>query len=152
MTVKIHYRDELVRTLYVDAGVQTDGAAGFDLVCANDIVFEAKEQFQLLDLGVIIKPPPGHHCLLMPRSSTFKKFGIIQANSVGLIDEDYCGPEDYWRFPAIYLRSERLEIKAGTRIAQFILQKTIPLTFIEEFEPVGDSRGGFGSTGHLKII
>ena len=50
MTVKIHYRDELVRTLYVDAGVQNDGAAGFDLVCANDIVFEAKEQFQLLDL------------------------------------------------------------------------------------------------------
>ena len=150
MTIKIHYRDESVRSLYKNAGVQTDGAAGFDLVCAQDLCFDSNGQFQLLDLGVVIKPPAGHHCLLMPRSSTYKKFGLIQANSVGLIDEDYCGPDDFWRFPAIYLGTEPIEIKAGTRIAQFILQRTIPVTGVEGFQPVGDSRGGFGSTGHFQ--
>ncbi len=149
MTVKIYYRDKFVQGLYANAGVQTQGAAGFDLVCVEDLRFDSNGQFQLLDLGIVVKPPAGHHCLLMPRSSTYKKFGIIQANSIGLIDEDYCGPEDYWRFPAIYLRSQTLEIKAGTRIAQFILQRTVPINGVEEFQPSGNSRGGFGSTGHL---
>jgi len=148
MSVKIYYRNESVKLLYKEAGVQTEGSVGFDLVCVENVYFDTVGQFQLLDLGIIIKAPKGHHCLLMPRSSTFKKFGLIQANSVGLIDEDYCGPEDYWRFPAIYLRSEPMEIKAGTRLAQFIVQKSIPVTGVEDFCPEGASRGGFGSTGH----
>ena len=150
MMIQIHYRDESVKNLYQHAGVQTEGAAGFDLICVEDFYFETTGQFRLLDLGVVIKPPSGYHSLLMPRSSTYKKFGLIQANSIGLIDEDYCGPSDYWRFPAIYLRAEPIEIKAGTRIAQFILQRTTPVTGLEEFEPAGDSRGGFGSTGHFQ--
>ena len=150
MTIKIHYRDQYVKSLYENAGVQTEGAAGFDLVCVEDLQFDTNGQFKLLDLGVVVKPPKGHHCLLMPRSSTYKKFGLIQANSIGLIDEDYCGPDDFWRFPAIYLGSEPIEIKAGARIAQFILQRTIPVTGVEGFQPAGDSRGGFGSTGHFQ--
>ncbi len=148
MSVKIHYRNDSVKRMYTAAGVQTEGSVGFDLVCVEDLNFHTIGQFQLVDLGVVIKAPVNHHCLLMPRSSTFKKFGLIQANSLGLIDEDYCGPQDFWRFPAIYLRSNPTQIKAGTRIAQFILQRSIPVREVDEFYPEGDSRGGFGSTGH----
>lgn len=149
MNINIHFRDDAVRELYGAAGVQTSGSAGFDLVCVEDVVFEGFGEFKLIDLGVVIQSPKGHHSLLMPRSSTFKKFGIIQANSVGLIDEDYCGKDDIWRFPAIYMRPEPIKIKAGTRIAQFILQKTVAIDSVSHFSPEDQSRGGFGSTGHL---
>lgn len=148
MNIDMHFRDEVVTSLYGSAGIQTSGSAGFDLVCVETVSFKSFGEFKLIDLGVVIRPPKGHHSLLMPRSSTFKKFGIIQANSIGLIDEDYCGKDDYWRFPALYMRSEPTVIEAGTRIAQFILQKSIPIDVISAFAPDDRSRGGFGSTGH----
>jgi len=138
----------MVTSLYDSAGVQTTGSSGFDLVCVETVTFDSLGEFKLIDLGVVIRPPKGHHSLLMPRSSTFKKFGIIQANSIGLIDEDYCGKDDYWRFPALYMRSEPIVIEAGTRIAQFILQKSISIDTVDHFAPDDRSRGGFGSTGH----
>ena len=145
---EIHYRNEKVEEYYQNSGIQTLGSAGFDLVCAEDIKFEKFGELKMIDLGVIIKPPEGYHSLVMPRSSTFKKYGIIQSNSVGLIDEDYCGPEDYWLFPVIYLRHGTTIIPAGTRVSQFIFQRTEKVTAVKKFNPGGDSRGGFGSTGN----
>lgn len=148
MRFEIHYRNDQIKEYYKNSGIQTVGSAGFDLVCVEDLVFDKFGELQMIDLGVIIKPPRGHHSLVMPRSSTFKKYGLIQSNSIGLIDEDYCGPEDYWMFPVLYLRHGTTSIPAGTRLAQFIFQKTNKIFKSYEFNPDGDSRGGFGSTGN----
>jgi dUTP pyrophosphatase len=147
MKIKIHYRNQDVRKLYENAGVMTDGSAGFDLVTAEEVSFSEMGEFKLIDLGVVIQVPEGHHSLLLPRSSTFKKYKILQGNSVGLIDNDYCGKDDYWRMPAVYMGKETMVIPAGTRISQFLLQNTVEISQVEEFEPGDDSRGGFGSTG-----
>ena len=156
MEIKIHYRNDEVRELYKNAGVQTAGSAGFDLVCCEDIKMLAGTNI-LIDLGVVIQIPEGYHALVMPRSSTFRKYGILQANSVGLIDNDYCGPGDYWRFSAYGERSalnledgffSEIVIPKGTRIAQFVIHKTNVIDSVVEFEPSGESRGSFGSTGN----
>ena len=84
---------------------------------------------------------------MAPRSSTCKKFGIIQANSIGVIDESYHGDNDQWMMPVVALRDTNL-IK-GTRICQFRIIKHQPDLEIEEVESLGDdNRGGFGSTGN----
>ncbi len=147
MNIEIAFRDDGVRELYAGAGVQTGESAGFDLVSTEDVFFESSGDFKLIDLGVVIRVPEGFHSLLMPRSSTFYRYRIMQANSVGLIDRDYCGAEDWWRMPAVYLGREPLELPRGTRLAQFILQKTFPIDGVEEFSPEDTSRGGLGSTG-----
>jgi dUTP pyrophosphatase len=100
----------------------------------------------LIDLGVVIKIPEGFHALLMPRSSTFKTWRILQSNGIGLIDEDFMGIEDVWKFPAYYVGDQEYRIPAGTRIAQFFLQKRYD--FIKcAYEPDVVSRGGHGSSG-----
>lgn len=147
MRIQVHYRNDQVRELYAQAGVQTGGSAGFDLVAVEDIALDRLGQFCLIDLGVVIRVPDGCHSLLMPRSSTFSRYRILQANSVGLIDQDYCGPQDWWKMPAVYLGEESISIPKGTRIAQFILNQTLPIREVEEFFPDNQSRGGFGSTG-----
>ena len=145
--MQIHFRNDAVGELYRAAGVQTTGSAGFDLICVEDVHFEVQGQFQLIDLGVVIKVPEGCHSILMPRSSTFKKFKILQTNGVGLIDEDYSGPEDFWMMPALYMGHGPSKIPRGSRICQFILQKTLQIQSVNEFQPDGETRGGFGSTG-----
>ncbi|MCJ8347121.1 deoxyuridine 5'-triphosphate nucleotidohydrolase [bacterium] len=147
MNVKISYRNEEVRELYAQAGIQTEDSAGFDLITAEDVSFSKIGEFKLVDLGVVIQVPKAHHSLLMPRSSTFKKHQVLQANSVGLIDQDYCGAQDFWKIPLVYFGEGLKTIPKGTRLCQFILQKTIQITSMEEFDPAQESRGGFGSTG-----
>lgn len=118
-----------------------------DLRVANDISMK-KGEFRLLHLGVAIKLPSGYEALLIPRSSTFKKYGIIQTNSVGLIDESYCGSGDEWLFPAYATRD--IEIPKNTRICQFRIIKHQPPVKITEVKELKDNnRGGFGSTGEL---
>lgn len=148
--LKIHYRDDEVKSLYAKAGIQTVGSAGFDLVACEDVRIE-KGGKKLIDLGIVVKIPEGYHALVIPRSSTFNKHGVIQANSCGLIDNDYCGPDDYWKFPAFAPFDEwdndiHVYIEKGTRICQFILMPTVQFD-VEEFIPDGGSRGGFGSSG-----
>ncbi|MBT3786234.1 deoxyuridine 5'-triphosphate nucleotidohydrolase [bacterium] len=147
MRVRIHYRDDSVRELYQAAGIKTNGSAGFDLVAVEDVTFERLAEFRFIDLGVIIQVPDGCHSLLLPRSSTFMRYKILQANSVGLIDSDYCGSEDWWKMPAVYLGEGEGIIPRGTRICQFLLNQTLPIKELEEFHPESNSRGGFGSTG-----
>ena len=117
------------------------------MICCEDVTFSEMGEFKLIDLGVVIRVPKNHHSLLLPRSSTFKKYSILQANSIGLIDQDYCGENDFWMMPAVFLGKEEKKIKKGTRLCQFLLSETIKITSLEEFSPKEESRGGFGSTG-----
>jgi len=92
--------------------------------------------------------PKGYEAHVLPRSSTFKNFGIIQTNSMGVIDETYCGDEDQWFFPAYALRDT--EIKINERICQFRIMKHQESFDFEEVEFLDNSnRGGFGSTGRV---
>ena len=93
-----------------------------------------------------MKLPKGYEAHIVPRSSTYKNFGIIQANHMGIIDESYCGDNDFWRFPAIAMRDTI--IHKNDRICQFRIMKHQPFIEFEEVEILGEKdRGGFGSTG-----
>lgn len=116
-----------------------------DLRIAEDVTLKSGE-FKLIPLGVAMMLPKGYEALVIPRSSTFKKYGIIQANSVGLIDETYCGNNDEWHFPAYATRD--IVIPKNTRICQFRIiehQPTVDIVEVTELSEI--NRGGFGSTG-----
>ena len=116
-----------------------------DLRLAKTVTLK-KGEYQLLSLGVSIKLPKGYEALVAPRSSTFKNYGIIMANSIGIIDETYCGTNDIWRFPA--LATKDITIPADTRIAQFRIIKHQPkIEFIIADKLSNSNRGGIGSTG-----
>lgn len=116
-----------------------------DLIAAKDVDMTAGDYF-LIPLGVSMKLPEGYEAHVIPRSSTFKKWGIIQANHMGVIDNSYSGDEDQWHFPAIALRTTH--IHKNDRICQFRLVKNQePIEFIETDHLDEVNRGGFGSTG-----
>ena len=103
-------------------------------------------QFRLISLGVSMKLPEGYEAHMAPRSSTFKKWGILQTNGIGIIDESYCGENDIWKFPALAMRSTT--IFKGDRICQFRIVKKMPeLKFTEVDHMTDKDRGGIGSTG-----
>ncbi len=116
-----------------------------DLRSAESVNMKAGE-FRAIRLGIAMKLPDGYEAHVVPRSSTFKKYKIIQTNSVGIIDNSYSGNSDEWRFPVI--ASEETFIEKGDRICQFRIVKTMPKILITEVENLsGKNRGGFGSTG-----
>ena len=116
-----------------------------DLRAAKDISLKAGE-FALIPLGVGMKLPKGYEAHVVPRSSSFKNFGIIQTNSMGVIDESYCGDEDEWKFPAYAVCDTN--IKVNDRICQFRIMEHQPnFTFVESEKLEDINRGGFGSTG-----
>ena len=116
-----------------------------DLRAAETLEMTAGE-FKLIPLGVGMILPEGYEAHLAPRSSTFKNFGIIQTNSVAVIDESYCGDNDQWRYPAYALRDT--VINKNDRICQFRIMKKQPeIEFIEVDALKDTDRGGFGSTG-----
>jgi dUTP pyrophosphatase len=101
----------------------------------------------LIDLGFCAKMPEGYEAHLAPRSSTFKTFGLIQTNSVGVVDESYCGYNDVWRMPVISIY-KHIDIKKGDKIGQFRIIEKMPEVEIEEADLRQEvDRGGFGSTG-----
>ena len=103
-------------------------------------------EFALIDLGVSIKIPEGYEAILAPRSSTFKKWGVIQTNSIGVIDNSYSGDNDIWMMPVLAMRDT--EINVNDRICQFRLlknQEKTDIVFVDKLE--GPDRNGFGSTG-----
>lgn len=120
----------------------------FDLVTAEDVHIEPMS-FAMINLGVSMKLPDGYWGQLVPRSSTFKKYNIIQTNSFGVIDTSYCGDNDIWMMPVFNLsQHSRVDIPAFTRICQFRIVKDNPFEF-EEVDMLTDpDRGGFGSTGN----
>ena len=109
-------------------------------------IYAAKGKDQVINLEVAMKRPDGYEAHFIPRSSTFKKYGITLVNSVAMIDESYCGPNDYWR--AHILGTRTCRIPAGTRLFQFRIIKKQPEIKFEEVEKLLDpDRGGTGSTG-----
>lgn len=116
-----------------------------DLRCSEDIVMK-KGEFKLIPLGVAMKLPTGYYAQVYPRSSTFLKYKILMANSVGIIDNSYSGNNDMWYFPALAV--EDTEIKKNTRICQFNIYKEHDYAEIHEvIELTSVDRGGIGSTG-----
>ena len=116
-----------------------------DLRAADTIEMKAGE-FKLISLGVSMKLPEGYEAHVAPRSSTFKKWGIIQVNSIGIIDNSYCGDQDIWMCPVLAMRDTI--IYEGDRICQFrIVKKQPEVEFIEVDKLDDANRGGFGSTG-----
>ena len=116
-----------------------------DLRAAETVEMKAGD-FKLIKLGVGMKLPDGYKANVYPRSSTYKNFGIILANSVGQIDNSYSGDNDEWRFPAIALRDT--VIHKNDRICQFEIQKIQPEIEFVEVEHLDEvDRGSFGSTG-----
>ena len=116
-----------------------------DLRAAEDVVLK-KGEFKIISLRVSMKLPDGYEAHLSPRSSTFKKWGIIQVNSVGVIDNSYSGDDDIWGLPVYATRDT--EIHLNDRICQFrIMKKQDVLDFKETDHLSDNSRGGFGSTG-----
>lgn len=116
-----------------------------DLRAAENVDLKAGD-FKLISLGVAMQLPKGYEAHIIPRSSTFKNFGVIQANHMGMVDESYCGDNDQWYFPAIAMRDT--SIKVGDRICQFRIVEHQPQISFEAVETLGnEDRGGIGSTG-----
>ena len=116
-----------------------------DLKAACDVVmFEG--EYAVIPLGIAVELPEGYEAHIAPRSSTFKRYGVLCANSVGIIDNAYNGDGDQWGFPVYATR--RTEIPKGARVCQFRVVASQPALEIERVESLGNAdRGGFGSTG-----
>lgn len=141
MNIKIKYfSDQIEKLQYID-----NKSDWIDLRAAEELVLKAGE-FRLIPLGIAIELPKGYEAHIVPRSSTFKNFGILQTNSMGVVDESYCGDEDQWFFPALAMRDT--VIRVNDRICQFrIVEHQPKIEFIEVKSMDNDNRGGHGSTG-----
>lgn len=141
MEIKIKYHDDSIEKLEFIGG-KSDW---IDLRAAESVDLRAGD-FKLISLGVSMELPKGYEAHVAPRSSTYKNFGIIQTNSVGVIDESYCGDQDLWKYPALAMRDTRIE--KGDRICQFrIMEKMKDIEFKEVERLSNENRDGFGSTG-----
>ena len=141
MKIRIKYfSQEIEKLRYVDG--KSDW---IDLRAAKEVELK-KGEFTLIPLGVAMELPAGYEAHVAPRSSTFKNFGIIQTNSMGVIDETYCGDNDQWFFPAYALRDTVIHV--NDRICQFRVMEHQPALTFEETKTLGhEDRGGHGSTG-----
>jgi dUTP pyrophosphatase len=139
--IKIKYISSQVEKLrYID-----NKSDWIDLRAAEIIEMKAGE-FKLIPLGIAMELPEGYEAHVVPRSSTYKNFGIIQTNSMGIIDETYCGDNDQWFFPALAMRDTVINI--NDRICQFRIMEHQPKISFTEADSLGnDDRGGHGSTG-----
>lgn len=141
-TIKIKYFDN-----EIDKIEKISKGDLIDLRAAETIEMK-KGDFRLISLGVGMKLPDGYKANVYPRSSTYKNFGIILANSIGQIDNSYNGDNDCWKFPAIAMRDT--VIHKNDRICQFEIQKIQPEIEFVEVEHLDDTdRGGIGSTGRV---
>ena len=116
-----------------------------DLRSAEEVSMKQGE-YRLIRLGIGMILPDGYEAHVVPRSSTFQKFGILQTNSMGVIDQAYCGDGDEWKFPALAMRDTVIHV--GDRICQFRICAHQPAIVFNEVSHLGSTdRGGFGSTG-----
>ena len=128
-------------------GYATPLSAGMDIRAnlSESVVLKPLER-KLIPTGLYISLPEGYEAHIVPRSSTFKNFGIIQTNHCGIIDESYCGPNDWFYMPAYALRDTVIHV--NDRICQFRIEKHQPTIGFEEVDHLnGEDRGGIGSTG-----
>lgn len=140
-TIKIKYfTDKIEKLAYI--GGKSDWV---DLRSAEDVTLK-KGEFKLIPLGIAMELPKGYEAHVVPRSSTYKNFGVIQTNHMGVIDETYCGDNDQWFMPVLAMRDTRIHV--NDRICQFRIMEHQPELVFEETETLGHAdRGGHGSTG-----
>ncbi len=140
-TIRIKYFTDAIEKLdYIDG--KSDW---IDLGAAADGTMAAGE-FKLIPVGVAMELPAGYEAHIVPRSSTFKNFGIIQTNHQGVVDGSYCGDNDQWFMPAYAVRDT--EIHVNDRICQFRIMENQPRIHFDVVEHlIGADRGGFGTTG-----
>lgn len=138
--IKIKYfTDKIDKLAYIDG--KSDW---IDLRASEEVTLKQGE-FALVPLGVAMELPKGYEAHIVPRSSTYKNFGVIQANHCGVVDGSYCGDNDMWRMPVIAMRDTQIHV--NDRICQFRIMKNQPEILFEEVEHLeGKDRGGFGTT------
>ncbi len=142
MKIKIKYHSYLISPIKFIGDIKSDWV---DLRSAERVELKAGE-FKLINLGVSMELPKGYEAHVAPRSSTFKNWGIIQSNGVGVVDESYSGTNDIWFMPVYATRDTMIDI--DDRVCQFrIIEKMPKITFEEVEELTNKDRGGHGSTG-----
>lgn len=130
----------------IDKLTYIDGKSDWIDLRSSETVELKKGDFKLIPLGIAMELPKGYEAHVVPRSSTFKNYGVLQVNSCGIIDGSYCGDEDMWRMPVYATRDTVIE--KNERICQFRIVKNQPKIVFEEVSSLGnENRGGFGSTG-----
>lgn len=135
-----YFTDEIEKLTYIDG--KSDW---IDLRAAKEMELKAG-QYAMIPLGVAMKLPEGYEAHIVPRSSTYKNFGLIQTNHMGVVDESYCGDNDQWHMPVYALRDTMIHV--NDRICQFRIMEHQPKIVFEEVEALSaPDRGGFGSTG-----
>lgn len=139
--IQIRYLSDVIEPLrYVDG--KSDW---IDLRAAERVELKAGD-FWMIRLGVAMKLPEGYEAHVVPRSSTFRTWGLIQTNGMGVIDASYCGDNDEWRMPVYATRDTCVEV--NDRICQFRIMENQPRLSFEQVEHLAETdRGGFGSTG-----
>ena len=148
MKIKIKYFDNAKELNIIEKGNWCD-------LYANKDMFIPEGEKMMIPLGVAMQLPEGYEAHVVPRSSTFKTWGIIQTNHVGIIDNSYCGDNDQWFYPTYCLEPKNFIdnqygtlIRKGDKIAQFRIIEVQPKLEFEKVELLGNKdRGGFGSTG-----
>lgn len=140
MEIKIKYFTDIEPIKFIE-----NKSDWYDLRAAEDVEMKQGE-FKLIKLGIAIQLPQGYEAIIAPRSSTFKNFGIIQTNSIGVIDESYCGDNDQWMMPALAMRDTK--INKNDRICQFRILEHQPIHKLTTVTKLSETdRGGIGSTG-----
>ena len=140
MKIRIKYLNDSINRLE-----KIEKGDWIDLRSAEDVELKKGEN-KLIHLGVAMELPKGYEAHIVPRSSTFKKWGIIQTNHMGVVDNTYCGDDDWW-FMAVYATRD-VKIEKDDRICQFRIEKKMPKIKFETVEVLGNkNRNGFGSTG-----
>ncbi len=130
----------------IDKLTYIDGKSDWIDLRASETVELRAGEFKLIPLGVAMELPKGYEAHVVPRSSTFKNYGILQTNSCGIIDGSYCGDQDMWRMP-VYATRDTV-IGKNERICQFRIVENQPKIVFDEVASLdGENRGGFGSTG-----
>ena len=143
MEIKIKYFTDKITPLEYIGGENRSN--WIDLRAAETIELKAGE-FKLIPLGVAMQLPDGYEAHIVPRSSTYKNFGILQTNHMGIIDQSYSGDEDEWKMP-VYATRDTV-IHQNDRICQFRIIENQPSITFHKVEHLNNvSRGGFGSSG-----
>lgn len=125
---------------------ETDGSVGFDLLAREDVTIQPKG-IELIPGNVIVEVPAGYALVLASRSSTPRKHGLLKPHGIGVIDQDYCGPEDEVKIQMFNFLDAPVTIQKGTKIAQGLFVRVDRADFTEVDEIDRETRGGFGSTG-----
>lgn len=135
-----YFTDRIDKLTYIDG--KSDW---IDLRAAKEMEIKAGE-YAMIPLGVAMKLPEGYEAHIVPRSSTYKNYGLIQTNHMGVVDESYCGDNDQWHMPVYALRDTVIHV--NDRVCQFRIMEHQPRIVFDEVEALnGPDRGGFGTTG-----